>query len=132
MRRWRWTVGAVSVVALAIAPSTTLARSERVASCGDFSIQGLRASHVRRASSIRCALVRRLIRATYAGGGYRHTYPFYTASGKGYGNVIDWFHGGWRCSVGAGGAACSNAARRRFNVIDNGTSVEVAILADTR
>lgn len=120
------------MVALAIAPSTSVARPERAASCGDFSIQSLRATHVRRASSIRCALVRRLVRATYAGGGYRHTYPFHTASGEGYGNVVDWLRGGWRCSVGAGGAACSNVAHRRFNVIDNGTSVEVAILADTR
>lgn len=129
----KWVAGALPVIILAIAPSLCTAQPERPASCANFSIQtSFRASHVRRASSIRCTLVRRLIRATYRGGGYRHTYPFHAANGRGYGNVIDWFHGGWRCSVGAGGAGCTNAVHSRFNVIESGSSSRVAILADTR
>lgn len=79
-----------------------------------------------------CREVKRLLRGTYSGGGYKQTYPFHTASGQGYGRPIIYFRGGWRCTTGAGGAGCWNATHRRFDVIDTGATHKVAITAETR
>jgi hypothetical protein len=125
----------VAVVAACVV-SPRVQASTSVSSCHSFNFghRGfkLRVSQIKRASEMRCSLVRRLIRGTYSGGGYKQTYPYHTASGAGYGEPIHWFHGGWRCGTGAGGVACRNATRPVFNVIDIGAPQNQAILASTR
>jgi hypothetical protein len=83
-----------------------------VRGCPNFTIGGsLRARQVRRAASIRCSTVRRLIRGTYSGRADGVERPR-------VGRPTYRFRGGWRCSTGAGGVGCGNVGRGRLNVID--------------
>jgi hypothetical protein len=63
----------------------------------------------------------------------RTVYSQHTPDGTPYGRPTFWVAGGWRCSNGAGGAACYSAKRSSFNQI---SVVEVmqrfAVTADTR
>ena len=109
--------------------SGAAAASAPVASCKAFSIgSGLRADEVERSSALNCVRVRRLVRATYAGGGYKQTIS-HTADGAPFGRATAWFHGGWRCTTGAGGMVCWNATHRRFDVVDNGAPKLFALTA---
>lgn len=96
-----------------------LHRAGPVSSCPSFHSGGLRFSAIERQSHIRCGLVRRLLRGTYRGCGYRQTWPFHAADGTPYGRPTCWFRRGWRCSTGAGGAACWSATRPKLNAIPN-------------
>lgn len=134
MRRLKFPL--LMLLLLAPVASSQAQAQSSVSNCHPFSVGRsdfrLRISQVKRASDMRCSLVRRLIRGTYTGGGYRQTYPYHTPSGVGYGEPIHWFHGGWRCGTGAGGIACRNATRPIFNVIDIGAPKMQAITAATR
>jgi len=96
-----------------------LLRVGPLSSCPSFRSGGLTFSAIERQSHIRCGLVRRLLRGTYRGCGYRETWPFHTADGTPYGRPTCWFRGGWRCSTGAGGAVCWSASRPKLNAIPN-------------
>jgi hypothetical protein len=90
-----------------------------VSGCPSFHSGGLSFSSIERQRHIRCGLVRRLLRGTYNGCGYRQTWPWHTAGGTPYGRPTCWFRRGWRCSTGAGGAACWSATRPKLNAIAN-------------
>jgi hypothetical protein len=94
-------------------------RAGPIASCADFSSHGLSFRGIQRQRNVRCGLVRRLMRGTYGGCGYRQTWS-HTADGTPYGRPTCWFRRGWRCSTGAGGAACWSATRPKLNAIDVG------------
>lgn len=96
-----------------------LRRAGPLSSCPSFHSGGLTFSAIERQRHIRCGLVRRLLRGTYNGCGYRETWPFHTPDGTPYGRPTCWFRRGWRCSTGAGGAACWSATRPRLNAIPN-------------
>jgi hypothetical protein len=111
---------------------SSAASPDPVGSCKAFSIgSGTRVDEVKRSSALNCVRVRRLVRATYAGGGYRQTIA-HTADGAPFGRATVWFHGGWRCSTGAGGMVCWNATHRRFDVVDNGVPKLFALTASVR
>jgi hypothetical protein len=105
-------------------------RAGPVASCPNFHAGGLTFREVQRQRHVRCGLVRRLLRGTYSGCGYRQTWPFHTADGTPYGRPTCWFRRGWRCSTGAGGAVCWSATRPKLNVIDVGAQQLHAITVE--
>lgn len=116
---WRNYIAAPALIvpfALAIAGPSAASAGSQVSSCAAFSAHGVQVSQIKRAQILPCREVRRLILATYGGGGYKHTYPYHTASGTPYGNPIIWFHNGFRCSTGAGGIGCWSS-QSRYNVI---------------
>lgn len=118
-----------------IAASATASAS--VATCKSFRFQGAqdssltyRASGIKRAAKVPCRKVRQLIRGTYNGGWVREVYPNHSPDGSPSGRPIDYFHGGWRCSTGAGGVGCWNVTHKRYNVIDSGGTQKGAITAN--
>jgi hypothetical protein len=88
-----------------------------------------RAWDVRRSSKLSCSMARRLLKAAYDSGPLRVVRRTMAANGSG--RPTYWVKGGWRCSNGAGGAACSNAIRTQFNVVEN-FGVPEAVTASTR
>jgi hypothetical protein len=103
-----------------VAPSfSNLGRAGPVSSCPSFHLGRLTFASIERQRHIRCGLVRRLLRGTYRGCGYRESWPFHTADGTPYGRPTCWFRRGWRCSTGAGGAVCWSATRPELNAIPN-------------
>lgn len=93
-----------------------------------------RASSIKRATRLRCRLARKLLKAAYGGGPLRVIRIVYPGGSPGhyYGRPTYWLRGGWRCSNGAGGAACFNARRSIFNAIEiEGLEHGLAVIADT-
>jgi hypothetical protein len=78
-----------------------------------------RASHVRRSLRITCQTARNLLKGAYGGGPLRPIKKVYPRDDQGhqFGRPTYWFRGGWRCSNGAGGAACWNAVKDRYNAV---------------
>jgi hypothetical protein len=113
--------------------SSSLPAAERAAlvvGCPTFSSRGLTFREIQRQRHVRCGLVRRLLRGTYSGCGYRQTWPGHSADGSPYGRPTCWFRHGWRCSTGAGGAVCWSATRPKLNVIDVGAQQLHAITVE--
>jgi hypothetical protein len=113
-----------------LGPTTHAKSAGLVSGCSPFTIlkgtdaysgkYSLRASSIKRATRLRCRLVRKLLKAAYDTGPLhviRTTYPF-GPPGHHYGRPTYWLRGGWRCSNGAGGAACFNVRRSFFNAIE--------------
>lgn len=112
--------------------------------CGPFTVfkgtdydgqeYSYRATHVRRSARLKCRKARNLLKAAYGGGPLpivKKVYPR-GSDGNVWGRPTYWVRGGWRCSNGAGGAACWNATRPRFNVIpidgaENRLAVEASV-----
>ncbi len=59
-------------------------------------------------------MAKHLLQVTYGRGPLRPLRKVYSG---GSGRPTFVLRGGWRCGNGAGGAACFNARRKRFNVV---------------
>jgi hypothetical protein len=78
-----------------------------------------RATKVRRSPRLSCRKARNLLRAAYRQGPLKIVRTVYQRDSRGrkVGRPVYWIRGGWRCSNGAGGAACRHARKRRFNSV---------------
>lgn len=113
------------------------ADEDRIAGCRSFTVfrghsrsvgsYEYRATSVRRSALIRCGLARKLLKGAYGRGPLKVVRIVRPATGR----PTYWLRGGWRCGNGAGGAACWNARRQRFNAIPlEGLSHGLAVTAD--
>lgn len=106
-----------------------------VAGCSSFTVSrgsgsSLTASSVRRSSRLSCRMARNLLKAAYRLGPLKIVRVQYVG---GSGRPILWIRGGWRCSNGAGGAACRNAKRKRYNEVSYGDDTPTqAVTANVR
>jgi hypothetical protein len=143
-RRWPYLLVACICGAAVLGAATPAAGQGLVSGCKPFTVgkgrdyygdrYALRASSIKRATRLRCRMARKLLKAAYGGGPLRvirTTYPF-GSPGHHYGRPTYWLRGGWRCSNGAGGAACFNARRPIFNAIElEGADHGLAVTATT-
>lgn len=102
----------------------------RVAACQPFTLfrghskhsghYAYQARSVRRSAAITCYMTRKLLKAAYGGGPLHAIRTVYARDSRGrrVGRPTYWLRGGWRCSNGAGGAACWNAEKLQFNAIE--------------
>jgi hypothetical protein len=124
------------------APGVATSGSTRVAGCRPFMVfhaygrsdSDYRASHVRRSAAIRCSLARKLLKAAYHTGPLRviRTVYGHDSQGRRAGRPTYWLRDGWRCSNGAGGAACWNVRKQPLNAIpveglDHGLAVTAEV-----
>lgn len=116
----------------------------RVAGCRPFTVLrghdkysgsfSFRASSVKRASDLTCRMARNLLKAAYDGGPLKviRTVYDHDAAGRRIGRPTYWLRQGWRCSNGAGGAACWNVEHLSFDVIYvEGAAYNMAVTANT-
>jgi hypothetical protein len=115
---------AAAVGLVVLGPTDDAPAASYVARCARFIVYqppGITyyASHVERASAISCSEADNLLRAAYGGGPLRPTRVLVrrNARGEEYGRPTIWLSRGWRCTNGAGGAACWNVTNQRYNVI---------------
>lgn len=105
---------------LATGSVTTAQAGSSVKKCHRFTIsKGLRAWNVRRSAKISCRTTRRLLRGAYGAGSIATTYEQRTDEGVPFGRPTYWLRGGWRCTNGAGGAACWSESNPTYNAIAN-------------
>lgn len=122
-------------------PLPIVAYRARVATCAPFVVfrsdeynLSYRASQVVRSPAISCVEARSLLMASYHSGPLRPIRIVYRhdARGREYGRGTVWLKGGWRCTNGAGGAACWNVRTPGLNVIHNFSAIPVAVAANVQ